>query len=58
MEIKTTGGISSEFIKTRDNLSDKYLNNPETIKLIVDKKWIAIESIPKEKLDVLLGVRE
>lgn len=45
MIIKTTGEIAGEFIKLRDNLDDKYLNNPETIKLIVDKKWVELDSL-------------
>lgn len=45
MEIKTTGEIASEFIKKRESLNEYYLNNPETIKLIVDKKWVSLESI-------------
>jgi len=49
MEIKTTGEIASEFIKIRDSLSDKYLNNPETIKLIVDEKWVKLSTLPKDK---------
>ena len=40
MEIKTAGEIASEFIKIRDSLSNKYLTNPETIKLIVDEKSV------------------
>jgi hypothetical protein len=45
MIIKTTGEIAAEFIKVRDSLNDKYLNNPKTIKLIVDKKWVELDSL-------------
>ena len=45
MKIKTTGEIADEFIRLRDSLDDKYLNNPETIKLIVDKKWVELDSL-------------
>ena len=56
MEIKTTQDIAGEFIKVRDGLEDRHLENPETMKLILDKKWIAIDSLHK-RLSTVMNVR-
>jgi len=58
MEIKTTQDIAGEFIKVRDGLEDRHLENPETIKLILDKKWIAIDSLIKYLDKESYGYRE